>query len=288
VTKDDKKKDSWLQPPSTAVTAVIAAGTKTMKSKDRIIKKKPFIVRRPVATTVKQISRYISIDEIVSEISRRRHEWPQVILEELSTNSWDFLKVYYPPEDFTKEQRQISARIRIDDIPGLENIKLLRTTVRNSNVDRHDVFQDLSLIFDYDKWQSTKRNQYLGTGGALGDFLKRSLGMGYASWTLLKQQSASDQQWTEPLILRFNGQEYQVYLEIDTGINAGARIEGPFSCPQSVDYVEVCATLPMENEGLAMLPIYELKFFKAFRLGKGSTTTMDFVVENIETKRDSE
>ena len=50
----------------------------TIKSKDKIKRKKPFVVRKPVFTTVKQISRYISVDGIVSEISRRLHEWPQV------------------------------------------------------------------------------------------------------------------------------------------------------------------------------------------------------------------
>ena len=201
------------------------------------------------------------------------------------TNAYDFLNTDYPPESFTKENRIISAKVWIDNIPNIENIKLLRITVRNSNVDKHEVFQDLPLIFDYDKWQSAKRNQYLGTGGALGDFLKRSLGIGYASWTFL--QSVSDQ-WTEPLILRFNGQEYRIYLEIDTGINAGVRIEGPFSCHESVDYIEVCVTLPIPLSECDYVKYEFEQFFKTFRLGKRATTTIDFVVENTTKEADSE
>ena len=102
-----------------------------------------------------------------------------------------------------------------------DDLKLLRLTVRNSNHNKHEPFQNIDFIFDYDKWQSTKRNQYLGTGGALGDFLKRILGMGYASrnegydTTVVRNDDNSDfgssKQWPEPLILRFNGQEYKYF-----------------------------------------------------------------------------
>jgi hypothetical protein len=286
VISDSRKSGTRLQQTetktteATAVMKPITKSRKEDKEKDNKKEKKRFIVRKPVFTTVKQMSRYITVDGIVAEISRRRLEWSQVILEELLTNSWDFLQIYYPPESFTKEDRVISAKVRVDDIlSDVEHIKLLRITVRNSNVNRNEVFQNLELIFDYDNWQSTKRNQYLGTGGALGDFLKRSLGMGYASWTLLQ---AANNQWNEPLVLRFNGQEYRVYLEVDNGINARVRIEGPFSCPASKDkdYTEACVTLPFEKSE-ANLQRYKLnQFFREFRLGKRASTTMDFVVED--------
>jgi len=60
---------------------------------------------------------------------------------------------------------------------------ILRIAVRNSNVDNIPVFEDLYSVFDYDKWYSTKRYQHRETCGSLGDFLKRGLGMGYASLT---------------------------------------------------------------------------------------------------------
>ena len=37
----------------------------------------------------------------------------------------------------------------------------------------------------------------------------------------------SGKQWPEPLILRFNGQEYKIFLVVDSNISVGTRIEGP-------------------------------------------------------------
>ena len=50
-------------------------------------------------------------------------------------------------------------------------------------------------------------------------------------------------QWSEPLILRFNGQEYRIFVDVDYN-NIKARIEGPFSS-DAIDYIKVCATLPI-------------------------------------------
>ena len=104
---------------------------------------------------------------------------------------------------------------------------------------RLKVFEDLNLIFDFDNWQSTKRNQHRGTGGALGDFLKRVLGMGYASWIEGSGDSYYDsdpdsdnfidKQLKEPLTLRFNGQEYKVFIKVDRNISIGTDIVGPAS-----------------------------------------------------------
>lgn len=269
------------------------------------------IVRKPVFTTVRQISRYITVSGIVSEISWEQRAWPKIAEKELLTNAWDSLRVYYPPESYSKEDRFIRANVRLDNIPDNEDIRLLRIAVRNSNPDKHEVFQDLDFIFDYDKWQSTKRNQYLGTGGALGDFLKRVLGMGYASWiegydtaTVVSQSDNnsddrsdnyddfSSKQWPEPLILRFSGQEYKIFIVVDSNISVGTRIEGPKSS-NATNYTEVCATLPVTKSqcynstyynGSSQLPLLDdlEQYFKTFRFGKRGTTSIDFVIESGE------
>jgi hypothetical protein len=280
------------------------------------------IVQKPVFTTIKQISRYITVSGIVSEISWEQKTWPKIAEKEMLTNAWDFLNVYYPPETYSKDYRYIRVTVRLDEASTSdEDTNLLRLTVRNSNHDKHEIFQNLDLVFDYDKWQSTKRNQYLGTGGALGDFLKRVLGMGYASWVegccdtsaATGQGSDNDdnscddgnadndysysgiKQWPEPLILRFNGQEYKIFLVVDSNISVGTRIEGPTSS-SAIDYTEVCATLPVTKlqclnstkcNGSIQLPILDdlEQYFKTFRLGKRKTTDLDFAIEGKERRK---
>ena len=92
-------------------------------------------------------------------------------------------------------------------------VRFVHVAVRNSNVDNIPVFEDLDRIFDFNVWHSTKRNQHRMTCGSLGDALKRSLGMGYASWT--KDYNASetfeDKQWEQPVIVRCNGKEFRAY-----------------------------------------------------------------------------
>jgi hypothetical protein len=95
--------------------------------------------------------------------------------------------------------------------------------VRNSNVDQIEVFTEgLEQIFDYTIWLSTKRYQHRMTAGSLGDYLKRHAGMAYASWNNIIRNSANfnnedddNIQWEEPLIFRFNGNEYRVYIYYD-------------------------------------------------------------------------
>ena len=259
------------------------------------------------------MSRYVTVSGIVSEISWEQKAWPKITEKEMLTNAWDFLNVYYPPETYSRDYRYIGVTAMLESSIR-EDINLLRLTVRNSNHDKHEVFQNLDLVFDYDKWQSTKRNQYLGTGGALGDFLKRVLGMGYASWvegycdTTTSAQGDDDndndnitdaaddeyfdsgvKQWPEPLILRFNGQEYKIFLVVDSNISVGTRIEGP-TRSSAIDYTEICATLPVTESqclnstyynGCLQLPLLDdlEQYFKTFRFGKRGTTNIDFVIE---------
>jgi hypothetical protein len=96
-------------------------------------------------------------------------------------------------------------------------------------------------------------------------------------------------QWPEPLILRFNGQEYKVFLVVDNNISVGTKIEGPKSS-HAIDYTEICATLPVTKSqcldstyynGCLQLPLLDdlEQYLKTFRLGKRNTTNLDFVIE---------
>ena len=184
----------------------------------------------------------------------------------------------------TKEDRWITVSIKIDNIPNREDIKFFRISIRNSNVAHVRVFKDLDLTFDYGIWGSTKRGQHRGTGGSLGDYMKRSLGKGYASWIEYNSDISTglhDIQWTEPLILRFNGQKYKVFLKVDRDIgNVYVDIKGP-SRSDAIDYIEVCATLPISTELLsggftASLRVKLLNYFLRFRTSKIKYTEFNY------------
>jgi hypothetical protein len=137
------------------------------------------IIKGPVSTSTKQTTGYFTVEGIKNETSLPEQEWAKFAIKELIDNSYDFLNDFYPSAD--KQDRKIRITVRIDT--SSSPIHIIRITVRNSNVNNFPVFEDLHEIFDFSRWYSTKRHQHRITAGALGDFLKRVLGMGYASWT---------------------------------------------------------------------------------------------------------
>jgi hypothetical protein len=131
--------------------------------------------KAPIWTSTKQSMSYLTISGIESELSRQEIEWPKEIMIQLIGNAWDWLQ---DNPDGTKGTRKIGVRIKIDSIlDGAARRIVIRIVVINSNVDNQPVFEDIEQIFDYTKFHSTKRNQHRLVTGALGDFLKRSLGM---------------------------------------------------------------------------------------------------------------
>ncbi len=153
---------------------------------------------------------------------------------------------------------------------GEKNI--LRIAVRNSNVANIPVFDDLDSVFDYDQWYSTKRYQHRETCGSLGDFLKRALGMGYASWTegLNDDNSFTDEQWEEPLIVRHNGQEKRVYITVSKGSNEPIKVEFEEGSSYNATYTEVEVALPINR--LIEDRVRELEqYYKIYKIGKSRT-----------------
>jgi hypothetical protein len=224
--------------------------------------KRKVVKAGPVSTSTKQITAYTTLNGIYSETGVRGHQYSEFAVKELTENSYDFLQVIYPVEKGnTKETRKIAIHAKIEPIPSvIKSISnpllalniithIIRITVRNSNIDNKTVFENLEAIFDYDSWYSTKRNQYRITTGALGDFLKRSLGMGYALWTsdFNPEDSLEERQWDEPAIFRFNGQERRVYIKVEPG----QKVMPQFDTPTKYDtsgFTEVEIALPIATE----------------------------------------
>jgi hypothetical protein len=228
-------------------------------SQDKIPKKvqgvtDPNRVRPPaIWTTAKQSMSYITIRGIESDTSWPVQEWPKQCTKEQISNAYDFLRDYYP--DGTKETRKIAVFIKIDSILDEDSVDddkertVIRIVVRNSNIENIPVLENLEAVFNYTQFHSTKRNQHREVSGALGDYLKRGLGMGYALWTNnFNRESliANSKQWPEPIILRYNGQERKVFLEVDWDNQAYGPEYGPTREYNAPDFTEVQVTLPLD------------------------------------------
>ena len=229
----------------------------------------PPTTRGSVFTSTSQKKRYLTIAGIESDTSYQEYQWPIFAVKELSDNAVDFLKENYP--NATSDERKIATTVKLDTTI---KPKMLRIVVRNSNVDNLPVFQNLDGIFDYDNWVSTKRNQHRMTAGGLGDFLKRALGMGYASWTGHNdnpKDSFEEEQWEEPVILRFNGKEDRVFLFVNND-NPLTRKDGPTSAEDIDTDTEVEVALPLTASYLytaqsSLLGDLE-RYYKTFKLVK--------------------
>jgi hypothetical protein len=184
-------------------------------------------------------------------------------------NAWDFLNDYYPNNP--REDRKIAVTMKVDLKPDGEK-DILRIIVRNSNVYNIPVFEDLDSVLDYDQWYSIKRYQHRETCGSLGDFLKRGLGMGYASWTegVNDDNSFTDEQWEEPLIVKHNGQENRVYITVNKGSNEPIKVEFEEESSYSDTYTEVEVALPIDR--LIEDRVRELEqYYKIYKIGKSRT-----------------
>jgi len=223
----------------------------------------------PVATSTVKLMSYINVRDIESE-TYPRGRWHIFALKELMDNAWDYLNDYYANNP--KEDRKIAVTVKIDWKPEDEK-HILQITVRNSNVDNIPVFDDLDQIFNFDVWYSTKRYQHRETSGSLGDFLKRSLGMGYAAWTegLNEDNSFTDEQWKKPVVVRYNGKENRVFILVHKGSSEPIKIEfedGPLYNDTYTE-IEVSLLLPkwFNNELADQLE----KYYNTYTIGKAKT-----------------
>ena len=92
------------------------------------------------------------------------------------------------------------------------------------------------------------------TAGSLDDYLKRHGGMGYASWNNIARSSNSEVsyddnniQWEEPIIFRFNGSEYKVFVYYDRYRGLPESVIKYAGKSDSIDYTEVECALPVSR-----------------------------------------
>jgi hypothetical protein len=197
---------------------------------------------------------YFTVSGIQNEISMSENMWPCFSLKELLDNAYDWLNDYYR---YTSNIRNyVETTIQIDKIANDPTL-VFRISVKNSNVDQIEVFgggvEGLEQIFDYTQWLSTKRNQHRMTSGSLGDYLKRHGGMAYASWNNIARSNDdnnyhdSDIQWEEPIIFRFNGSEYRVFVYYDRYRGQTDPVIKYPGQSDAIDHTEVECALPVSR-----------------------------------------
>lgn len=201
-----------------------------------------------VWTSTKQSISYVTVRGIESDTSWQERDWPKESTKELISNAWDWHQDYYL--DGTRETRKIALNLKIDSIRDDEEKRIIiRIKVRNSNPNNIPVFENLQPIFDYKQYHSTKRNQHRLVSGALGDYLKRGLGMGYASWTANHNRALSltEKQWMEPLIIRHNGYEDKVFIYVKWDEQDYWPVFSDHKEYDAPDFTEVEVALPIES-----------------------------------------
>jgi hypothetical protein len=240
------------------------------------------IIRGPASTSTKQTRGYFTNEGITNETSLLEHNWPKFAVKELIDNSYDFLNDVYPNAEI--QDRKIALSIKIE---SHNPVGIIRIAVRNSNVDDIPVFEGLHEIFDFNKWYSSKRHHHRVTAGALGDFLKRVLGMGYASWTSMDNPDDwfEDKQWPEPVTLRFNKQQHAVFVQVNRETSEITPVfVGPIEYEAAVNFTEVEVALPVPRhwKGLHNGLLTNLEsYYKIQKLTKSRT---EFSFIGIESK----
>ena len=208
-----------------------------------------------IRTSTKQSMDYVTINGIAQRINYTVDKFPEWIQNELMINAIDFLNNNY----YSKPNARMIVWVNLK-----QDHELLRIKVRNSNDLNINPFPSgLPAIFDLSRFDSTKRHQRGISGGALGDALKEILAIPYALISSTDDGSSfTRKQWEEPLVIRFCGQEYRVYLHVnktDDNNPISTWIDGPFPIPiagegnsddgggrgDSVSCIEVQVTIPV-------------------------------------------
>jgi hypothetical protein len=210
-----------------------------------------------VRTSTKQSMDYITVKGISQRTNYPPNKLIEFVVKELVDNAIDFLN------DNSSTGKNTSVWLNLkQEITEIyqQSLKVLHITVRNSNEFGIMPFPDVVAVFDMSTFDSTKRHQHRISGGALGDALKEILAIPYALITSTDDGSSFERkQWNLPLVLRFCGQEYRVYLHVDkTDDIEPIRpcVDGPYRLEQQLgndhhnNIIEVQVAIPLVNSVL--------------------------------------
>lgn len=240
--------------------------------------------KRAVSVTEAQSLRYVRLKDIELDTGFPEEKWKLFAIKELLDNALDWLNEVYPIPKNGKDIRKIGVKLWTSK--ENENY-FIHISVRNSNVNNVPVFKDLDEIFDYGAWHGTKRLQHRMTTGALGDALKRCLGMGYASWTKDYDPDAfEDKKWHKPIVVKRNGKESKIFIIVNT---SKSTIDKDIQKTETTDVdndTEVIVTLPIELSDIERC-IEELQqYYRMYRMGKTGNIAFSITedIKNLEVE----
>jgi hypothetical protein len=166
-----------------------------------------------VRTSTKQSMDYITVRGISQRTNYPPNKLIEFVVKELVDNAIDFLN----DSGSSSDNASVWLNLKQEIIEIYQqSLKVLHITVRNSNEYGIVPFPDVLAVFDMSTFDSTKRHQHRISGGALGDALKEILAIPYALISSTDDGSSFERmQWELPLVLRFCGQEYRVYMHVD-------------------------------------------------------------------------
>jgi hypothetical protein len=97
--------------------------------------------------------------------------------------------------------------------------------------------------------------------------------VGYASWTegINDDNSFTDKQWEEPLIVIHNGEENRVYITVNKGSNEPIKVEFEEGSSHSATYTEVEFPLPIDRLIEDKVRAELEQYYKRYIIGKSRT-----------------
>jgi hypothetical protein len=163
-------------------------------------------VEEEIFTYRKHSMDYFTVDGVTLRTGySNKRDWYLLCLRELLDNAVDFLTKNYK-----------GASDIVIDVTIFKDDKTFRLKIRNSNYKNIPVFQNLDAIFDYVMRYGSKQDVHIINRGMLGDALKQILAFLYILLHVHDDGSTfEDKQPKHPLIIRHNGREFKVYLNVD-------------------------------------------------------------------------
>jgi hypothetical protein len=199
----------------------------------------------PLATfsSQKRIMDYITLQGIENRTGFETRNLFTLLMKELLDNAVDFLEMQYSGISINTELENREAKNvgQADLVVTIrKEANYLSLTVKNSNkVGKATFSKDLlQQVLSFDRYYSSKRNQYKISRGALGDALKEILCIPYA----LAREDQSE--WNEPLIIRVKTYDVRQTFSISLVID---RIDQTLQ-PQIVELNKLEKCLTQEEE----------------------------------------
>lgn len=224
-------------PKRSSCTGDKDAENKAKNNEERVAKLN--VQNNEVFSFKKHSMDYFTVDGVILRTGYKdKVYWYILILKELLDNAIDFLWKNYQGS----EKEFVYVNIVKDD--STLNIK-----VRNSNSKGLAVFENLNLIFDFDMRYGSKQNAYVVNRGMLGDALKQILALGYVLIHSHDDGTAfTDAQWTKPLVVRLNGLEHQLTVEVSKANQTHRSIITTIDSESKTKDTEIELTLPIVEE----------------------------------------